>query len=339
MSMFTNARRARRAAVAGTAVAASLLIAACGSGSGDSAATSATTTTQGPRPVVTVDQAKQILDHYNAVNNAANAAFDSRKLATIEADGVLELDVEDYRQAPTFSAQDRAGYQDKQWYVDPRFAIPAGRDWFMAHTELRGAAFEEGERGLFVFQRKDGAWKMVFSSITDRPLPPIATDDDGLPTVVGPRDRVGTLAPGDLHEAVVDMYVTGGRNAGRQLDGSGPFVQEMLEDHASKPDSACADSLHRPLPVGHPQVYALRTADGGTLAAFNSRDQLVELVTSPGCQLIPTGTVRTYVRDKAAAIVHEFLNQNLGYARPGGKVDLLGVHVQLVGAESAAAPE
>ncbi|MET9914378.1 hypothetical protein ABZZ74_48095 [Streptomyces sp. NPDC006476] len=219
--------------------------------------------------VIDTTAAREVVDAYQAANNAANARQDLKGLARIEAGMAYVQDRSDYQQWKTWPAKERTRYASGFRYEQRAYYIPrAGTaTWFAMEATSSDAA---KARGLFVFDRRGGRYKMVTAvyATGKMPMPKIAVDSHGLATAVDPARKVGALAPKDLTAAVTDLYVTGGSKQGRQLAPT-PASKEAVRLHDDRNRGAKASwrtASYFSAQPAHPQVYSLRTADGGVLA-------------------------------------------------------------------------
>ncbi|GAA2139401.1 hypothetical protein [Streptomyces synnematoformans] len=332
---------------AAAGLAALVLTAACSGGSDDDAG-DAGDGAAGPRPVLSEARARTVLENYVEANNAANAELDHGALGKVEGGALFQQSRAQYRQFPTYEKKYQKRYKKPFRYLADRanYHIPARGDWYMVDAPVAGPGYHEGDRSLLVFQRAGGTWKNVASVGIQGRVPEVAHGDAGLPTVLPADARVGSTALDGLDDAVNDLYVSGGRKEGRLLAES-EVRRNMVKDHTTRRDwikpehdgyfetefeteNRKWDEAYEP---AFPDVFALRTADGGALAVFNSYDARVDFATRPGFHVIPGDATRLYVEEEEPPGVREYYAvQNAAYVPADGKVEQLGGEVEMIGA-------
>ncbi|MEV5846262.1 hypothetical protein AB0M32_30265 [Streptomyces sp. NPDC051985] len=316
MSRFMT-RHARSPRPGAAVVGAALVFAltACGSGSDTDAASapsgSAAATEQG---VVGRAAAQKVVDTYEKVNNQANAGLDAKLLATVEGGQAYAMDQATYALAPTWSAKDKKAYRKPFYYRDRQYVIPAKGSWFA----VGATSSEDGHSSvLLVFDKADGAYKMVMSVWADdgQPLPKPALDAHGLAEAVDPAAKVGAFAPADVGAAFDDLYATGGAKAGKNLATTKP-VDEAAKIYRDATAHGTADGIATKRfftkTPADTSVYALRTADGGVLALFpvaHNQEQLVKEVYRSSRELVPTDEESTLGAHRGPVITDVFQGQ------------------------------
>ncbi|MFW6690807.1 hypothetical protein [Streptomyces sp. MAR4 CNX-425] len=332
---------------AASGLVALLLATACSGGSDDDADDRGDDAA-GPRPVISESRARTVLENYVEANNAANAALDRETLGEVEGGALFQQSRAQYRQYPTFEKKYQKLYKKPFRYLADKaeYHIPARGDWYMVDAPVAGPGFDEGDRSLLVFERAGDTWKNVASVGIQGRLPEVARGEGGLPTVLPAGAEVGTTALDGLDDAVNDLYISGGKKDGRILADS-EVRKNMVKDYTTRRDwirpehdgffetefeseNRKWDDAYKP---AFPDVYALRTADGGALAVFNSYDARVDFATRPGFHIIPGDATRLYVKEKEPLGVREYYAvQNAAHVPAEGKVQQLGGEVEMIGA-------
>ncbi|WBB61403.1 hypothetical protein O7599_02255 [Streptomyces sp. WMMC500] len=332
---------------AAAGLAALLLATACSGGSEDDTGGSGDEKAR-PRPLLSEARARAVLENYVETNNAANADLDGEALGEVEGGALYQQSRAQYRQFPTYEKKYQKLYRKPFRYRadEAAFHIPARGDWYMVDAPVEGPGYDEGDRSLLVFERTGGTWKNVASVGIQGRVPEVARGDGGLPTALPADAEVGTTALDGLDDAVNDLYVSGGKKDGRLLADS-EVRANMVKDHATRRDwirpehdgsfetefesvNPKWDEAYEP---AFPEVYALRTADGGALAVFNSYDARVDFATRPGFHIVPGDATRLYVKEKEPLGVREYYAvQNAAHVPDDGKVEQLGGEVEMIGA-------
>ncbi|MEU6680307.1 hypothetical protein [Streptomyces sp. NPDC046925] len=252
---------------------AALLLTACGNGDTPDdakrtkkpAAADATARAAG---VVDRAEAHRIVDHYEKVSNAANKARNARLLSTVEGGNLLERSSAAYEQFETLSAKDQKAYVEPFFYKERTFFIPAkGKaDWFTFTG--RSTDTPEARRSLHVFDKTEDGWRMTVSVAAGTTLPKIATDADGLATPVAATAGAGAHTTADIPDAYEDLWTTGGKKEGRIL-ADNKVTREAKDGYRDRNDGWDPRQARRYFLRSEPKhrdTYALKTADGGTLA-------------------------------------------------------------------------
>lgn len=244
--------------------ATALALTGCGPGSSDGADDSAAS--PAAKGAVTAAQAAKILDTYETVNNKANARQDADLLGTVEGGQLYEQSKADYLLFETESKEEQAAYRKPFQYIDRKYWIPAGKDWFVVTAKASGSKSE----ALLVFGKEYDDWKLM-SAVYSEVLPAIATDDAGLATAVDAGTRVGTLAPNQISAAYEDLYTTGGKKAGTAISQTTEAAKDAIETYTKRDSgksAAYATKVFVTTPTAFDTVYALRLENGGALAAL-----------------------------------------------------------------------
>ncbi|NDU71769.1 hypothetical protein GWI34_03890 [Actinomadura sp. DSM 109109] len=238
------------------------LVAGCGSSDagGDVRKAPASPSRPAAAPAVTEAQAKAIFDRYQKVNNQANAQVSDQLLSSNETGPMLEADLAGNQRIRAKADKKINAF----YYRDPQFYIPrtTGPAWFaVTASETKG-----GNTELLVFvDTGGGAYKSAVGVwlAKGKKFPEIARGADGSATAVtdGPALGIGTQ---------VSEYLTttarGGRPAAKLAPGlltselGRDFAKSIRKINDGRRWAGGATWKARPEPV-----YALRTADGGTL--------------------------------------------------------------------------
>ncbi|MCF2437164.1 hypothetical protein LV779_36285 [Streptomyces thinghirensis] len=226
-----------------------------------------------PKGVITEQAAKKVVDTYEQVNNRANAKRDAKLLSTVETGQVHEQSKADYKQWETWSKKDQKEYTAPFYYKNREYLIPAadsGASWFA--VQARSSEDPKGEGALIIFDKVDGTYKVTMAVYADEaPIPKIAVDKHGFVSPADPSAKVRHARP---------------RPARRRLRGllSKPVARRRLRRRSlrrrprrgqSRSTRTVPTMTWRPSPLkyfaqtpAHPKVYALKLADGKTLALF-----------------------------------------------------------------------
>jgi hypothetical protein len=296
---------------------------ACGGGADADGANADGSTSAAPQGVVTKKAAAAVMDNYEKVNNKANAALDEKLLGTVEGGQVYAMDKANYRLVPTFSAKDQKAYAKPFSYRNRQYVIPekGAGDWFAVQ-----ASSSESEKSsvLLVFDKVDGTYKMVLSLWADsgEPFPKLAVGQGGLAQAVAADTKVGKLAPSDVATAYEDLLATGGTKEGKNLASTEP-VEGALKTYKNTStkggaDGAATVKFFAKTPAT-PDVYALRTADGGVLALFpasHTQETLLKPAYRGAASLVPSDEQSALGATRGAIITDEFQGQGVAELTP-----------------------
>jgi hypothetical protein len=333
-----HSRFPRRLTLLTLATATALTLSACGSGAGSEDETSASPvvsrTSPAPEGVVTAAAAKRIVDTYVKTNNRANASQDAELLATVEAGQVHEQSTADYEQWDTQSEKEKRDYAAPFFYEKRSYYLPAAgtATWFAVKATSSGGSKAQT---LLVFDKVEGAYKMVFAAYADEKIPEIAVDQHGLAQAADPADKVGTLAPNQLPSLYEDFFVTGGKKAGKLL-ASTSATKESLKVYkkARTGDEArFATKRYFTAKPAHPEVYALKLADGGVLAVFPTA-HTQELVLKPqflgSYEIHPNEKEAVYNSAKRSVVTDEFQGQGMAALTPKAPGKVIAMEYRMV---------
>ncbi len=316
----TRLVRLPRLKVAAVGVTTALALTACGGQAGsDSGKASGDDTPQG---VVSKAAAEKIADHYEEVNNKANAAQDEKLLGTVEAGQVYAMDKATYTLFETWPKKEQKAYAKPFSYRDREFVIPrkGTATWFA----VRAKSSENSENSvLLVFDKVGGTYKMVLALWADGEEPPKpALDRHGLAEAVDPGTKVGKLAPSDIGAAYADFLETGGKKKGKALTSTEPVENAGKTYQRSSTEGAAGgkatERFFAKTPAD-PSVYALRTADGGVLALFpaaHKQESLLKESYRSIADLVPNDEQSALGATRGALITDVFEGQGLAELTP-----------------------
>lgn len=291
-----------------------------------------------PRGVVTQAAAKRVVDAYERVNNRANKAQDENLLGTVEGGQVHEQSKADYATLKTWPKDEQKAYRTAFYYQERAYFIPRRGEatWFAVRAK---SSYGKRPTALMFFDKVGGTYKMVTSLYTgnDASIPRLSVDRDGFVQVADPSRSVGSLAPEDLTAAVQDLYISGGENEGKEL-ASTAVTKDAVKTYLNSEKNGTANGMAtlkffagKP---AHSKVYALRTANGGVLAAFpaaHTREALLKPAYRSSHHLVPTERQKALGvgAGQTAVLTDEFQGQGLATLSPTGaritEIDLLHV--------------
>ncbi|MDQ1016280.1 hypothetical protein [Streptomyces afghaniensis] len=312
--MSPHTRLVRLAALGATTA---LALTACGGqAASDSGADDA------PQGVVTRAAAKKITDHYQEVNDKANAARDDKLLGTVEAGQVYAMDQATYTLFETWPKKEQKAYTKPFSYQDREYVIPekGTATWFA----VRAKSSENSENSvLLVFDKVGGTYKMVLSLWADGEEPPKpALDRHGLAEAVDPDTKVGKLAPSEIGAAYEDFLETGGKKEGKALTSTKPVQNAKRTYQRSSTEGAAGGKATEKFftkPPADPSVYALRTADGGVLALFpaaHKQESLLKESYRSIASLVPNDEQSALGATRGPLITDTFEGQGLAELTP-----------------------
>ncbi len=275
-----------RAAVVMAGLLPALVAGGCGRSTPKGDAPSGGGPTPTARAVLTEAEARSLLAEVSRKNNQANAALDSRLLGEYEAESSFRIDEAVYRIGRVLDPQHKDPLTSFE-YTARAFYLPrsAGHpQWFLADASISTSK----RRYLLVFARQaaDQPWKMVIQAALDGELPTMASDTTGTAVTV-PADDTTTLlaAPNDVAAAHA-AYLTAGRSASpAAMFASDKESTAIIEDgklraalvFVNKKTGVIgpAQRFTRTVTVEPYPVRVLRTADGGALACYVTKRQVV----------------------------------------------------------------
>ncbi|NUU26409.1 MAG: hypothetical protein HOV68_33635 [Streptomycetaceae bacterium] len=290
------------------------------------------------RDPVTAAQAEQILDRYSRVNASANAAFDAALLGTVEGGALYDLSRAGYRQRTTMTPAELAANREGFEYVERAFYLPANTTWFAVTARAKDRSGTSAEKVLVIVDRDaNNAWKVVASAwIAEADLPRIAVVA-GRPVAVQDTAAVrGLLAPDALPAAFADLYATGGSGPGKVFADTPAAAQARAVPEAQNkvlaPDGTAA---YTPGTTAHRTVYALQTADGGTLAVFNTAVREDDRGTRPDATLYPSPAMAAFTGNLGASAFRvDYLHQSAAYLPPQGQAKLIATRQRIIAVQS-----
>ncbi|MFC4119062.1 hypothetical protein [Nonomuraea zeae] len=162
--------------------------------------------------------------------------------------------------------------------VKPRFAIPAkgaaDPPWFMAEFSRKGG---KGWTQV-IFQQTPGGWRQVaWSETTAKPrIPAPARDGNGLATVLAPDGRSGLPAsPRQIVQAHMRMESTFGKDPrARRLFTADAKPRENAANYVRLQQQMRGQWNVKVATKGTQELFALKTAAGGALVWYGTRNRL-----------------------------------------------------------------
>ncbi|MFI9772777.1 hypothetical protein ACIHJG_38960 [Streptomyces sp. NPDC052415] len=274
-----------------------------------------------PRGVVTISEANRILDHYQNVNNRANATRDAQVLGTVEAGQLYARSKAEFEQFKTLSEKDQKDYGKPFTFTDRTFYLPAGGDWFAALATTTGTT-----RTLMVFEKShatNNTWKKVISLFPDRALPPVQTSG-GVARTAPVHTTVGALAPDGAAAAVEDLFATGGTKQGDVFPRTSDNVKSILKTYKERGKNLGpqAKVSFFPTTPGHERVYTLRTR-AGVLTITPLAHNQESLVLQQGLQITPGEVGSVYDKSPRPLTVDVFQGEALLLLPEQGRPDIL----------------
>ncbi|MFI5864711.1 hypothetical protein [Streptomyces sp. NPDC051546] len=331
-----------RTAAAAIGLAAALSLAACASGASSSDHKAAShqpsaTASPTPRGIVSADQANEIVDRYEQVNNAANAKQDAAELGSVEGGATFEQSRADFKQWPTYSVKERKEYAEAWTYTRRTYFVPeqGKATWFLMRAYADHGGKVSKEPSLVVFDNPDGAAYKLTASVhglaAEPPLP--QTGPDGLAALATATDKSGSLAPADVTAAFEDLYAAGGRDKSSGLDRTTASAKTALKVYAERDKELGPQGGAKkffPAKTSH-SIYALKTPDG-VLALVPLAHTMEVMVTRPGLQVDPSPVDRLYGVKSGPVITDEFRGQAAAYLPAHGSAEILGFSYTVTGA-------
>ncbi|MFJ3365782.1 hypothetical protein [Streptomyces anthocyanicus] len=339
MPQAARARRLRRLTVLALGVTTALTLSACAAGDdrdGADTPTPSASPSTAPRGLLTKAEAKKAVDNYEKINNRANANQDVKLLGSVEAGQIYEQSSADFEQWETWSEKEQKHYESAFFYRDREYLIPAvdsGASWFAvkAHT----SAAPKAGSALVVFDKVDGAYKVVMTVYSDEALPEIAVDEHGYVTPADPSQKVGGLAPDALSKSYEDFFETGGKTAGKTFaeTKSSKGSIEVFKGGVDKDLRGYATEKFFAKEPAHPKVYALRLKNGGAVALFPTA-HTSEMILKPrymsGFDITPGPKEAVYDGSRRDVVTDEFEGQALAVLSPKAKPQVTGIEYALV---------
>ncbi|MEV4255355.1 hypothetical protein AB0J52_19560, partial [Spirillospora sp. NPDC049652] len=220
-------------------------------------------------PALTRSRAQQVVAAYAVTAGQAGDRLDASLLPKIEADPQLTMDtaavklrrVSDARTGPLKLSHVSVAVPRLSGY--PR--------WFAAAAVSGAGKGAVRHAMLFTQQRADAPWLLAADPFpTDAPLSRVALDGDGYATAVGSSTSGLALAPGTLPAAHSALLNAGPRAQGAERLAPGPKTTEAFTalrraESGLRKSGVTLASRFEP---GSPQVYALRTRDGGAVVWY-----------------------------------------------------------------------
>ena len=260
-----------------TAVLAALVLtlSACGDSGGEPAAR------KPAAPLLTMNQAQEVLAKYQSVNNQANKALDDRLLASAETGAQLDMDTAAYKLRRA-TKQRLAEFT----YTKPSYYIPRLRTyprWFAVAATSRetgtGNRRDTGRRAaygrehalLFLQDSATAPWRLAADPYpTTKRIEGIAIDREGYAAAVPPDDAQVALAPSKIAVAHAALLTNGPKTPAAAGLGAGPHTNQAYDAlrRATAQFSKLGVNLTSQFTPGTAGSYALRTTDGGALVWY-----------------------------------------------------------------------
>ncbi|MGW5657246.1 hypothetical protein [Streptomyces humi] len=328
-------RPTRRLALTAVAITAGASLTACGGSPKGSASTPTTSasSTSAPDGVVTTATATKLVDTYEKANNQANKTRNERLLSTVEGGQLHELSKAEYKLWSAWSAKDQKEYGTSFYYRKREYLIPpAGRaTWFAVEAT---STYDTKYRALLIFDKVGTAYKMVFSVYVKGKLPKISLDGNGHATPADTSKKVGALAPDELGAAYEDFFETGGRKdaAAFASTESSKESSKIYQDRDDVNGRWATKSFFAADPT-FTKTYALKLADGGTLAVFptaHTSEQLLKPAYRSSFQITPADEEAVYDSQKRVVVTDEFQGQALAELSTTTKPRMLGLRYRMV---------
>ncbi|TLS45754.1 hypothetical protein FE633_13405 [Streptomyces montanus] len=321
-----------RMSLVSISVIAAAALSGCSAGADESSGTDGAAASPTPKGVVTADVARATVDTYEKVNNKANKVRDGKLLGTVEGGQVHEQSLADYKQFKTWSKDEQKNYEKPFTYKSREYYIPdADQNWFAVKAKSNGTKSE----ALMIFDKVDGRFKMVATVWAEDPIPEIAVDRNGLATAVDPAKRVGTIAPNQISAAYEDLYKTGGTKDGAKLASTKTTKEavKVYQERDNGKEARWSTKKFFTAKPAHPQLYALRLADGGVLTVFptaHTQERLLKPAYMSSFEINPNEQEAVYNPAGRSLITDEFQGQGLAKLSPKGEYQVIAMEWKMV---------
>jgi hypothetical protein len=290
---------------------------------------------------LTEAEAHAALDRYERIANRANRERDSQLMASAEAGQLLlrshaeivkadeGVDVDDEGVDDVEDGMAPVSYEDRDLY------IPSGDErWFMATATPVGNDGEEGERRLLTLAERDGEWKMVSAlrPADGQQLPEIALDEDGLATAVPAYDDGGAVTISQTGDLIEEVWERRGEHA--DVLANTEALRYLTDAAADEPEDPAVNLRYARDEPEYEEVYAVRTADGGTLALVPLAHTLTESINVPGARLVPADEVAVFDDRERPIVTTHHEGEGLAHLPPSGEgVRLVSYVYEMVSAQ------
>jgi hypothetical protein len=287
---FTMMRRPRAALSAAGLLALSVAMAGCGPSS-----TSTSKSTDTPAsvaaspaanaPVISEAEARALLAQVSEKNNKANAAVDAALVAQIEDESQYRIDAAYFRAEKDLDPKNQHPAKPFE-YRGNVFYRPVsvdGQQWFLADTSTGN----DHRYGLVIARRgADAPWKIVDQVKLAGTFPALATGPDGNAVAV-PATDASTLiaAPQEVATKQAAWLTTGAKAPEAALFTGDSNTDAIINDKKIRSQMQWVDlksqkigppaRVTRKVVVEPYPVRALRTADGGAVAFYTTKWQLI----------------------------------------------------------------
>jgi hypothetical protein len=235
---------------------------------------------------LTAAEATTLLAEISRKNNQANATFDSGLLDEYEAESSFRIDDAIYRIGRVLDPQHKDPLKPFD-YADPMFFIPRSTgypQWIAANVSITGSK----RRYLLVLTREAAVkpWKLVVQGTIDGDLPTIAKDSTGSAVAAAADDGTNLVAAPKDVAAAHAAYLTAGRTVAQAamfasdehstaIVNDGELRKAFLFVNKKTGVIAPAQFYTRTITVEPYPVRVLRTTDGGALACYVTKRQVV----------------------------------------------------------------
>jgi hypothetical protein len=281
--------------------------------------------------VASRQRAAEVLAHFTAVSNRANRRADVRLNATNETGVLGAVDAAGLKVVRSVRPGGDPRYKPLR-LTGTRYLIPKERGWpkwFVADT----ANNRDRDRWLLVFTR-DGAdepWKASYLTIL-RPgqVPRFAVGEDGHAEAVPLTAGGLAVTPGRLGARYAD-YLGDGRPA---VFARGPYTSALRAQRDTHTDRYVTQYVDQPVPARDYPPFALRTADGGALVLFTTR-QSWKVTAARGTPLPALGAyTKALIKGQAKKSVTQVgLAEQVALVPRSGKVRILDRIMGVVSAQ------
>jgi hypothetical protein len=256
---------------------------------------------KGAGTVVDSAAAQRQLDAYVKVNNQANQARSDTLLRSYESGSSLDIDLGSYKSSRALKPKGRKYVPFG--YVDPVFAFPTGRPWYLidARQQDMGAGKKPaGTHTYLLFAKKGQDWKQTYS-----PGTPDAKTELPKPTTeaIDPGDSAGLIGSPAEFAKLYAVQLAGRTPAGKDHFESDSLVSSYTSDRIKMSRYSTVKQVVKPA-TAYP-TYALRTADGGALVFTTMNVSLrYDVIQGGGNYVYATGNgflrgkYRTYMQQK-----------------------------------------
>lgn len=310
----TPSRRARLAAAVGA-----LLLAGTACSEGTTPRAGEELGRLAPRAALTRPQADAAVDRYEQIATEANRALDAGLLAQVEAGSMLQRSTARLRKAKAVSGEPQRRRRPEVSYEEREFYLPDDSEsWFLV-SAVSGTDDERHQR-LLTFAERGGQWKLVsaLEVLAGDRVPDIAVSEAGLVTAVPADDTTGRIAPAEVGGHIEEAWEARGEPTGDALDDTAA-LEDLRREAAEKHQDARIERSYRRIAPDHPEIHALRTLDGGTLAILPLGHEMVESVRDERATLVPSEEAAAFGVTAQSSITSTYHGEAAVYLPPGDR--------------------